>query len=109
MANSLNIPEVTLTEIIAPATAENNIGTGGRMSAFEPLVVRVMGHDDDVALEEDDPMKMALFSSKAQGHPWVKEDNSLNRITFVAADGTTPCVSDATYIVPFFDYADYNQ
>lgn len=107
MANNLGIPEVSLTEIIAPATVENTIAALGRISALDPLVVRVLGHDDDVALEEDDPDKMALFTSKAQGHPWIKESNTEKKIIFEAADGTTPATSDATYIVPFFDYTDY--
>lgn len=84
-----------------------SVSTAGRYSPFEPLVVRVMGHDDDTGAEEDDPYKMALFCSKAQGHPWEKEKCSLKRIVFEAADGTTPCAADATYIVPFLDYSTY--
>lgn len=106
MSNNLGIEEVTLTEIIAPGSDINNIDEDGRISALDPLVVRVMGHNDDTAAEEDDPDKMALFTSKAQGHPWVKEGGQ-KRINFIAANGTTPCSADATYIVPFLDYTEY--
>lgn len=78
-----------------------------RIGPFSPLVVRILGHDDDVGAEEDDPDKMALFCSKRQGHPWEKEKHSIVRIKFIAEDGTTPCESDATYIVPFLDYSTY--
>lgn len=85
----------------------NSINVDGRKNALTPLVVRVMGHDDDTGAEEDDPDLMALFCSKAQGHPWEKEVNNIPHITFEAADGTTACDSDATYIIPFLDYSTY--
>ncbi len=101
MSNTLGITEVTLTELIA---------TGGintsRTDMLKPLVVRVTGHDDDVGAETDDPDKMALFCSRAQGHPWIKEGGQ-KRVTFEAKDGTTPCTSDATYVIPFIDYTTY--
>lgn len=106
MANNLGIPEVTLQEIVVRATLENTIGAGSRLSPLEPLVVRLMGHDDDVALEEDNPDNMALFVSKAYGHPWIKE-NGIERIIYKYEADTTPCPSNATYIIPDFDYSTF--
>lgn len=97
----------TLGTTTAGVTGVNSINASGRISALSPLVVRVLGHDDDTGAEEDDPDLMALFYSKAQGHPWCKEGSSQKRIIFEAADGTTPCVADATYIIPFLDYTTY--
>jgi hypothetical protein len=107
MANTLGIPEVTLLEIVNPLTVENTVGVGSRLSVLEPLVVRLMGHDDDNAAATDDPDDMALFYSKAYGQPWVKEGSALKRVKFVAAETTTPCTVDATYIIPFYDYSTF--
>ena len=102
MSNTLNIPEVTLTEVIMPGGPNDS-----RPNPLEPIVIRLRGHADDVAAETDDPDKMALFCSKAQGHPWVKEGSSQKRITFEAKDDTTPAPVDATYIVPHVDYSKF--
>lgn len=107
MANNLGIPEVTLAQIVNKDNAINTIGTGGRMSAFEPLVVRIMGHDADTALEEDDPDKMAIFTSKSQGHPWKKDKNVQETVTHQSADGITAAPSNVTCIYPNFDYTTY--
>lgn len=73
MANNLNILEVTLAQISNSAHAINVVGplaTNARAHAYQPAVVRVTDHNDNVALEEDDPTKMALFESSAHGQPW---------------------------------------
>lgn len=106
--NTLNIPEVTLADIVKRAASVNVIGEV-RVSAFDPLVVRLLGHEDDSGVaEESDPNKMALFTSRAVGHPWCKDKGTIKRITFKATDDTTACPKDATYIVPNLDYSTFS-
>ncbi len=101
MANTLGIVEVTLAEVVDSTNAINlyasrpqQLGCGG------PLVVRITDHDDNDAGETGtDTDKMAIFSSKQFGHPWVK-DTGLKHVISEADAGVT----DATVIFPDYDY-----
>jgi len=105
MANTLGIEEVTLADIVKKTAVCNTIT--GRVTVLASKVIRLVGHvDDNVAEVGADTEKMALFESKAFGHPWVKEASNLNHIIFKSpADGLTPAPSNATYIVPNIDYS----
>ena len=104
MANTLGITEVTTAQIVLVATAINtyaarphSFGTGG------PLVVRITDHvDNDAAETGADTDKMAIFSSKAYGHPWVK-DTGLSHVVNNAV-GTT---LNGTVIYPAYDYSTF--
>lgn len=75
MANNLDLPEVTLAQLADSTFVANDITHELNTRKDQPLkaaVVRVTDHDDDVTAEEDDADKMALFYSKAHGHPWRK-------------------------------------
>ena len=104
MANTLNITEVTMAQLVLAATAINtraarpdSISTGG------PLVVRVSNHaDNDAGEVGTDTDKMAIFSSKAYGHPWVK-DQGLHHI--IASAGAVNL--KATVVFPDYDYSTF--
>jgi hypothetical protein len=104
MANTLGITEVTMAQIVLPATAINTyaarpqaLGNGG------PLVVRISDHaDNDAAEVGTDTDKMAIFSSKAFGHPWVK-DQGLKHIV----NNGVGTVLDGTVIYPAYDYSTF--
>lgn len=86
MANTLGIPERTLAQLSDATNSINVIGgTDGRKSAYEPLVVRVTDHVDNVGAEVGtDTNKMAIFMSKAHGQPWVKEAGTVVKVTHKA-------------------------
>ena len=104
MSNTLNIPERTMEQLVDSTDTINTyalrpqqLGCGG------PLVVRVVDHDDNDATESGkDTDKMAIFSSKQFGHPWVK-DTGLKHI-ISEADAT---ITDATVIYPDYDYSTF--
>ena len=105
MANTLGIPEATLLEIIEAGYALNlrtarphALGTGG------PLVVRISDHaDNDAAEVGTDTDKMAIFSSKAFGHPWVKDTG----LTHSVGHGAGAYSVKNTVIFPDYDYATF--
>ena len=109
MANSFNIPEVTLTEIAASSHAIN-IGT--RLDPLQPLVCRVLGHVNDSganctteALLDSDA---AIFMSKGLGYPWTLGGSKDHAISSVIHDGTTvagAAPANSTVIYPNFDYS----
>ena len=104
MANTLGITEVTMAQIVLAATAINtyaarpqSLGNGG------PLVVRISDHaDNDAAEVGTDTDKMAIFSSKAFGHPWVKEHGLKHVVSNANA-----ALTDATVIFPNYDYSTF--
>ena len=104
MANTLNIPERTMAQIVDStdtintyASRPQQLGCGG------PLVVRIVDHDDNDSGESGtDTDKMAIFSSKHIGHPWVK-DTGLKHVISEADDSIT----DATVIYPDYDYSTF--
>ena len=104
MANTLGITEVTMAQIVLAATTINTyaarpqaLGNGG------PLVVRISDHADNDATETGtDTDKMAIFSSKAFGHPWVKDQGLTHK---VASGGTVDLT--ATVVFPDYDYSTF--
>lgn len=110
MANTLGIPERTLAQVSEKTNSINVIGgVDGRNSAYEPLVVRITDHKDNVALEEDDPDKMAIFTSSRHGEPWQKDFGSLEHVVIQAAANpvTTPTPTNVTVLFPNFDYSTF--
>ncbi|MBV1929751.1 MAG: hypothetical protein KUG81_09610, partial [Gammaproteobacteria bacterium] len=71
MANTLNILERTLAQVVDSTNTLHVLGTtNGRESVYEPLVVRITDHqDDDNAETGSDTEKMALFVSQRHGEP----------------------------------------
>ena len=110
MANNLGIPERTLAQVSEATNSINVIGgTDGREYWNEVLVVRITDHDDNVALEEDDPDKMAIFTSVRHGEPWKKDANVLvHKVIKADADPVTnPTDSDVSVLFPNFDYSTF--
>lgn len=108
MANTLNIPERTLAQLSAATNSINVIGgVDGRKSPYQHLVVRVTDHVDNVAGETGaDTSRMAIFSSRGHGHPWLKDFGLKHIVVKAAADPvTTPTRSDVTVLYPNFDYS----
>lgn len=87
MPNNLGIAERTLDEVCNAANDINSPRNPPRRWDRQGIV-RITDHVDDTQGEEDDPMKMAIFVSKAKGAPWEKTDNVLARVVFQA--GETP-------------------
>tara|TARA_R110000765_G_scaffold88064_2_gene168477 strand:- start:2315 stop:2641 length:327 start_codon:yes stop_codon:yes gene_type:complete len=107
MANNLRIKEVTLAQISDSTSAINTVGNAvgnARTSVYQPAVVRVLLHNDDVAAATDVAEDMALFHSKAHGQPWKKDDC---QIAHIIQSGTGPAASNATVIYPDFDYTTF--
>jgi len=111
MPNTLNIPERTLAQLSSATDSINVIGgVNGRRSAYQPLVVRVTDHADNVTAETgNDANRMALFMSSAHGQPWIK-DTGLRHIVVRAAANpvTTPTRTDVTVLFPNFDYTTFS-
>jgi hypothetical protein len=115
MANNLNIVEVTLAQASEATHAVNAIDPTGivagtpRKSAYQPVVIRITDHDDNTALEEDDPDLMALFVSSRHGEPWKKDANVLvHKVVQADADPVTnPTDSDVSVLYPNFDYSTF--
>lgn len=111
MANTLNIPERTLAQLSAASNSINVIGgVDGRKSPYQPLVVRVTDHADNVAAETDsDTNRMAIFQSRGHGHPWIKDFGLRHIVVKAAADPvTTPTRTDVTVLYPNFNYATFS-
>ena len=107
MANTLGIPERTMLNIRLAADTVNVIGgAGGRLSAYQPLVCRVTNHNADQGVTGDEADQMALFYSKAHGHPWVlgKSDTAQTQIILQVGDIQD---LDATCLYPDFDYSTF--
>lgn len=105
MANTLNIPETTLV-LLTDALQAHNLLTGRTNGPLSPLTVRVTGHADDDGAATDDAEKMALFTSKEFGAPWIKQANVLETVIF-KADGTNApatCPANVSCAMPSFDY-----
>lgn len=104
MANTLGIPERTMAQIVDSTNAINTLGGSGvRLSAYQPLVVRISDHARNDATEvTDDADKMALFVSQRHGEPWKNDWGQEHIIS--EADATK---TNATVIYPDFDYTDF--
>lgn len=101
MANSLNLPEVTLAQLCDSTHSVNDDGWWSNK-----LAVRVTGHKTDTAAEEDNPEVMAIFERSARGHPWMKRGTLPNTKVYQhTAGGTIP--DDATTYYPDFDYTEF--
>ena len=113
MANTLNIPERTLAQLSESTNSINIIGgTGGRLSAYQPLVVRVTDSDYDNSGIDNDADNMALFQSKRHGEPWVlggNKDMALeHRVVQADADPVTNATDPkVTVLFPNFDYSTF--
>jgi hypothetical protein len=81
MANTLNILERTLAQVGDSTNDVHTLGTAnGRLSVYEPLVVRITDHADNDAGEVGaDTEKMALFLSRRHGEQFEKQHNVLVR------------------------------
>jgi hypothetical protein len=111
MPNTLNIPERTLAQIGDSTNSINVIGgVNGRRSAYQPLVCRITDHKDNVTGETgSDTNHMALFTSQAHGHPWVKDVGLTHRVYRVGANPASPATpTDCTVIFPNFNYATFS-
>lgn len=104
MANTLNIPERTMAQLIDSTNSINVVGSAdGRKSVYEPLVVRISDHVRNIAGETGtDTEKMAIFCSQRHGEPF-KNDVGLEHI-ISNADAT---LTNATVIYPDFDYSTF--
>jgi len=110
MANTLNIPERTLAQISSSTDTINVIGgVNGRKSALEHIVCRVTDHADNVAGEVGaDTNKMAIFTSRGHGHPWIKDVGLRHVVVLAAANPvTTPTRTDVTVLYPNFTYTTF--
>ena len=111
MANTLNIPERTLAQVSESTNSINVIGgVDGRVSVYQPLVVRVTDHDDnDVAEVGTDTDKMAIFMSSRHGEPWRKDANVLvHKVIKADADPVTNATdSDVSVLYPNYDYTTF--
>lgn len=102
MANTLNIPEVTLADL---ADSTNAVNTGDNWDTKK--VVRATDHLMNTVSEVGaDTWKMALFECKARGKPWIKCDNTLQRIIH-EGDGVTAVPNAANIIFPDWDYSKF--
>lgn len=111
MANSFNIPEVTLLQI---ADSTHAINAGTRLDPLQPLVCRVLGHVNDSgaactteALLDSDA---AIFMSKGLGYPWTLGGSKDHAISSVIHDGTNvagAAPANSTVIYPDFDYSTF--
>lgn len=109
MTNTVGITEVTLAQIGDSTHNVNSLthATGRGGNPLQSRVVRVTDHSDNVVAEVGaDTDRMALFHSKAYGHPWEKYAGSGDDITVrVGADPTSPATStSATVIYPNYKY-----
>lgn len=106
MANTLGIPERTMAQLRDVADTINIIAdVDGRLSALQPLVARCTNHTaNDAGETAADTNLMALFYSKAHGHPWVLGKNVTSQTQLILKDGDVEDL-DATTLFPDHDYA----
>lgn len=103
MANSLNIPERTMAQVVDSTNSINVIGgADGRKSAYEPLVVRITNHTRNTSAETSDPDKMAIFTSARHGEPWKCDVG----VEHIISNGDA-AKTNATVIFPNFDYSTF--
>ena len=116
MANTLGITERTLAQLSDATNSINVIGgTDGRLSAYEPLVVRVTNHvDNDTNEVGSNTDKMAIFHSSRHGEPWMKQANVLETVihqaTIVDVEGTPTlqvAPANVTCLYPSYDYSTF--
>lgn len=113
MANTLGIPERTLTQLSASTNSINVIGgVDGRESAYQPKVVRVTDSAYDNGGTGEDADNMALFHSKRHGEPWVLGGNKdmavEHRVVEADADPVTnPTDPKVTVLFPNYDYSTF--
>jgi hypothetical protein len=113
MANTLGIPERTLAQISASSDGVNTIGgTDGRLSAYQPLVVRVTDSAFDNSGVDDDTDNMALFQSMRHGEPWVlggsRDMAVIHKVIKADADPVTNATDpEVTVLFPNFDYSTF--
>lgn len=115
MANNLGIIEVSLGQAANSLHPVNGLDPTGlvagtpRKTWDQTVTIRILGHVDDSAAEEDDPDLMALFVSKYHGHPWTKQLNVLERVLHTA--GVDPLVpptpTNVSVLFPNFDYSTF--
>ncbi len=104
MANTINLPERTMAQIVDSTDPINTRALRpDALSQGGSLVVRITDHDDNVASEiGTDTDKMAIFHSRQFGQPWVKDTGLKHVIS--EADATA---TDATVIYPDYDYSTF--
>jgi hypothetical protein len=110
MANNLGITEVAVAALTNSAAAHNLYSTRPSQAGIGgSLVIRVTGHDDDTALEADNPDLMALFHSPQFGQPWEKQKHSLKKVRFHGGvdAAIAACPTDVTLALPNYDYTTF--
>ena len=114
MANTLNILERTLAQVSESTNDLHTLGTAnGRLSVYEPLVVRITDSvHNDAGETGTDTEKMALFLSKRHGEPFVmggNKDMATEHIVIKAAADPvgTPTATNVTVLFPNFDYSTF--
>lgn len=105
MANTLGITEVTLLQVADATHATNTLAGLRGGDPLQSVVIRLAGHIDDTAAEVGtDTDRMALFESKAFGHPWVKYAGSGADVVHRGAATPVSVPTNCTRIYPNFQY-----
>lgn len=109
MANTLGLTEVTLAQLTDATHAVNVVGpaTGNRKTWDRQQVVRVTDHASNTALETADPELMAIFVSRAQGHPWERKGTHIKHRIFKQTTVPTAPPTDAEVYYTNADYSTY--
>ncbi len=101
MANTNNLPEVTLEQA---ADSTNAVNLRTQQEYLKPRVIRITDHDNNDTTEVgSDTDKMALFYQRAFGHPWIQglRDMQSEHITHV---GKVAVPTNVTVLYPDFAY-----
>ena len=109
MANTLGITERTMAHLRDSTNLVNTITpvAGFRFSALQPLVCRCTDHTaNDVGETGTNTDLMALFYSKAVGHPWVLGKSDTAQTQLILKDGDTEDLNADT-LYPDFDYSTF--
>lgn len=106
MANSFNIPEVTLNQL---GDSTHAINTTTRKSPYQPLVARATNHADDTGVDCTTEALLdanaAIFVQKRHGEPWVKDVGTQHIVHKAAATPAVP--TNVTVLFPNFNYTTF--
>jgi hypothetical protein len=105
MTNTLGIVERTMAQLRDSTNTVNVIGgVGGRLSAYQPLTIRVTNHVADDGGVAAFVSGMALFHSKRHGSPFIlgKAATAQGQLTLKGADAENLA---ATTLYPNFTYS----
>jgi hypothetical protein len=122
MANPFNIPERTIEQLATATNSVNIVGdTDGRLSVYQPLVVRVTDAEgavsptfpDNTGTPEDEAelnRACVLFVSKRHGEPWTRnglKDTGAKHIIHTPTTTIAGMGKDATVVFPDYDYTTF--